>query len=184
MKSLTFFRLSVIGIWLVILYFVTIAAVPNNPLSPSKLFTLRAKMLLPEAWNFFTRDPREEKVFIYSIDSLGRSNPIESWPNNSLNNLLGIRRTARAVGTDYGMILSKVPDSMWETSKEKSILTSPLTANQRDKGFVTRYPNDSSKHILTGEYLFIKKAIIPWSWYRRKVVSDPDIKYIYGVIEE
>ena len=186
MRSYLIFTTIVVLSWLTLIYTIGISSIPFNPMSFSRTTGFRAKLLLPEAWNFFTRDPREERVYIYRIDHNGSALPIAEWPNNNLHNFFGIKRTARAIGTDYGMILSKIADSLWLQSDEKDLRKNAAAYKSFSPHFTAFYPDDinRAKHFLYGNFLFIRKQIKPWSWYRLNVASDAPLKYIYGSIEK
>jgi len=154
-------------------------------MSVSKLTSLRIKLLLPEGWNFFTRDPREERVFIYKTNANSEFTAIEEWPNNAYRNMFGIKRNARAIGTDYGMILSKISDSNWIKIDEKDLSVFFQRTKNLEPQFFFNYPDDAkeeARHFLYGDLVFVKKQIIPWSWYRMNLNNSSAIKVLYGVV--
>ena len=171
-----------VAVWTAVAFFVSSASLPPNPLSPSKRTALRISQLMPEGWNFFTRDPREERVYIYEVCESAIV-PLRTWPNKAVRNWFGIKRTARAVGTDYGMVLSNVPDSLWHSCDENTFKKIPISKLRSTSGFKTRYPDADKGHFLFGELVFVKKNIAPWSWFRYGNLGNPTIKYLYGFIE-
>lgn len=176
------FTIFVIFCWSVIVYFVIVTAIPYNPMTLSKSLSFKIKVFLPQGWNFFTRNPREIRTYIYCIDNYGIISPLPNWPNNSFNNLMGIKRTARAIGTDYGMILTNIPDSLWSKSTEAD-LDKRVFLKKSDKDFIRTYPDGSRKHFLFGNLLFVQKEILPWSWYRSDITTNLPLKYIHVFIK-
>ncbi len=183
MKLKNIFTVFVIFCWCNIFYFAIVTSIPYNPMTLNKNLSFKIKIFLPEGWNFFTRNPREIRTYIYCIDNYGTIYPLPNWPNNSFNNLMGIKRTARAIGTDYGMILSNIPDSLWSKSTE-------IELNKKNsKNFFTgrpifqSYPDGHKKHFLFGNLLFVQKEILPWSWYRSNITANLPLKYLHVFIE-
>jgi len=177
------FTVCVAGLYLFFIYCIVVTSIPYNPMTVSKKTSFRLKLLIPEGWNFFTKNPRDEQVFIYDFNEQDSTySSIKSWPNNSYVNFFGIGRTARAIGTDYGMILASIPDSLWLVVEEKD-----LKLIQRPRSitfqFTSHYPDENSKHVLFGKKLFIKKSLTPWSWFRLNVKTNVKIKYIYGFVQ-
>lgn len=177
------FGLFVIICWSFILYIVFITSIPYNPVTLNKNLAFKVKMLLPEGWNFFTRNPRERRTYIYQVLKNGSVKSLETWPNNNLINFLGVKRTARAIGTDYGIILSNIPDSVWiKSSVDDLNIKTSKRRNLSENYIITRYP-DAKKHFLFGEFIFVKREILPWSWYRNNLIANLPLKYVYVSIK-
>lgn len=183
MKLYNYFTAFILLCWLIIIYFVAVTAIPYNPVTIDKGSAFKLKMLLPEGWNFFTRDPREVRTYIYLISKDGSLVPLSNWPNNSLRNLMGIKRTARGIGTDYGMILYNVSDSMWSKSTVNEFHKVISEKRPLKREIVTRYSDGTNQHFLFGNVLFIQKEILPWSWFKSDIPTNLPLKYIHVFIQ-
>lgn len=117
-------------------------------------------VLNKQGWAFFTKDPREKKLFVYSIDSENRI--LNELPNSSfsVNYFYGCNRLQRKKGGEFYYILSKI-----DTTK-KFINT---FNNIRDSVFLNKkilvFKKDKySQEISTGLFLFCLQDNIPFAY--------------------
>ena len=83
--------------WFYIVFFILllfialsiISVLPQNPLSLERSKAVVISQLMPQGWGFYSKDPREEYLNIYTADSEISA----QWPNMSLSNLFGVDRS-------------------------------------------------------------------------------------------
>ena len=76
--------------WLALFGYSLHAGMPFNPVRLPFEDRFRASLLMPEGWKFFTRDAREERVFLY-VKSDGRWHAAMKTPHASATNAFGPR---------------------------------------------------------------------------------------------
>ena len=143
-----------IGLCFVLLYLVVLA---SNVPSPIRLRTenqLLAVNLFPQGWSFFTRNPLEEKLFLYDTD-------FNLIPQNvsGKNNWYGLKRNIQSEGLEVALLFAKVPDSVWTEVSYRRCEKPNLSGVSFQK-----IVNDVSDGKLVGNYYFEIKSIIPYEW--------------------
>jgi antimicrobial peptide system SdpA family protein len=145
----------------------------NTTIFVSKKYQFYITVLFPQGWCFFTKNPMESRIFIYEYTSKGL-HQIERWPNSSPNNFWGFNKTARAIGTDYGLLDKTIADSLWIHSNlvdiEKELVC-------KSNSIICKYP-DNYPHFLYGNLLFVKRSLLPWAWSNTKIQIKQPLKFI------
>ena len=120
----------------------------------------------PQGWGFFTKSPREDNVYIYSLtNSLVKS---EMQPNNHYSNYFGISKKSRMVGYEVSMILTQLKHEKWS-------FFNGTFANDKKSINV----DNSNLHFLkNGKYALVKEKITPYLWRK---LSTPKKEIIYVV---
>ena len=137
--------------------YATHPAMPHNPVHLPLEQKLGVSIFLPEGWKFFTRDPQEEQYFLLRPTADGWASP-ENQSNAGVANLLGARRTGRAMFVELGAITSSIPDWQWTDCKGppaaclEGVLAS-VSVNDR-----------SPRPQLCGSLGVVKQRIVPWAW--------------------
>ena len=109
------------------------------------------KMLLPQGWGFFTRNPREDQYILHKYSVTASSLSQVSIKNTSYKNLLGLSRYSRRVNMELQRVLYHIPDS----SYKESINWNNKTLVEKDIGLW---------YLDTGKYVVQKFRLPPWAW--------------------
>src|SRR5256885_14361051 len=91
---------------------------PFNPIRLPFESKLPIIAIVPQGWGFFTREPREPSVEVFTQNG----HPLID-SNASPSNYFGLSRRTRALGVELGLILSQVREDQWKKQ------TTPLTIN-------------------------------------------------------
>lgn len=152
------------------IFFLAIISIPNNPISLR--FNLRinktVNALLPEGWAFFTRDCKEEQLFIYDIS--GSNARLLSFYTSDLNQALGFNRHNRVMHNKLGTILSNVEESAFY---ESDMELNKVRLDSVNEAFVS-----ISNSKICGKYLMKLQKPISWTWYS----SNMEFKNSYRMI--
>jgi antimicrobial peptide system SdpA family protein len=153
------FSLLVGLFWSTFVLYVALGALPFNPIRPPLLESLRTQVWMPEGWGFFTRNPREERIFLFSSVN-------GSWikaalpPLGQPKYMMGLDRAPRAQGVEMAMLLSaQSVQKSW-----KSCQGEPRRCLERQETAPTKVKNHSPNPSLCGLIGFVKRAPIPWAW--------------------
>jgi antimicrobial peptide system SdpA family protein len=130
---------------------------PYNPVHLPFEKSLTMARFLPEGWKFFTRDPREESVFVMAPSSEGWV-PMAGAANGSLFNALGASRQGRARSVELGQLTSRVSKSEWRDCDR-----APATCLE---GIATpvHVQTASSRPQLCGLHAVVAQKPVPWAW--------------------
>jgi antimicrobial peptide system SdpA family protein len=157
-------RLGVVAIlvgvfWSTFVLYVALGALPYNPVRPPLLESLRTQVWMPEGWGFFTRNPREERIFLFSSDH-------GSWikaalpPLGQPKYMMGLDRAPRAQGVEMAMLLAAQPlRTSW-----KHCEGAPTQCLERQETASLKVKNRSPNPSLCGLIGFVKRAPVPWAW--------------------
>ena len=112
------------------------------------------KMLIPEGWGFFTRNPQEDITEIYQIEGSTLNTVI--FRGSDYHNLFGVNRKYRRLEAEKEVVLSQILPNKWKFDKPQL----PLTMN------IDTMVTVRSKSIrnLQGRYLICKSKRVPWAW--------------------
>lgn len=108
-----------------------------------------AKALLPQAWAFFTRDPKSESLILFDDQSPSLDKRADSLPQTSSQNYFGLTRNQRSQDTEKAL-LSKETSNWTECGGmttneclEEAALASPARVSGAN-----RSPNFCGDYIL------------------------------------
>lgn len=170
------YRVSFVIIIIIWFFFVSATLINYSDDNPIKLrysiSNTTFKSLMPQGWAFFTRNAREERIEIFQIgvDTLYIDPRIRQ---GSLNNLFGVKRTARSLSVEVAYLISKTPnDSSWGSSiTDKEVLFQAVNNGSLKSVDVI---NKTKNPLLTGKILVIRTETVPWAWAKNyKKVSPP-----------
>lgn len=144
---------------------IALVSVPFNPVS--YLASVKSlRILVPEGWGFFTREPKEERIYLYKITEEGQLNLI--LPNYlSLKNFFGASRNRRMFNIELSRLTQQLEDSMW-TYCEKGLKNISL---DRLKTHIV--VNTVQHPQMEGTYLLLRRRPIPWAWSNARGLHIP-----------
>ena len=150
--------------WLVGCVIVICTSVGHTPFQLKSSDKIKAFQMLPQGWGFFTRDPREDKLFVYKIsgDELYKI----TQPNFSADNLFGLSRLGRMTQMQASNLILQNFSKFQDCDKKDPMEC--LTDS------IYRFENSFKNKLLRGKYLIKKEPALPWAWSRnRRDKSDP-----------
>lgn len=136
---------------------------PDNPLDISKDFKKGVTIFMCERWCFFTKNPKEERVYIFSKvkDSYIQN---EFLPNSSSKNGYGLISNQKAIGLEYGILVNKIDSDLWI----RNPLNSDLFKTIDSTSTVLMVKKNKRITYLKGEFIFVQVEPVPYLW-RNKV---------------
>jgi antimicrobial peptide system SdpA family protein len=160
-KTLTVFFIVVASLWITAFFFVFVSALPFNAVTP-KGQNFNIKVLLPEGWGFFTRNPREPYILFFKKENDQWKHCL-SIPNSNYKNYFGLKRNARAEGIEYSFLIKDIVPEQWVkldsdviSDREYSLLK------------VFEVSNRISEPHICGDILVVRREYIPWAWSATK----------------
>lgn len=107
----------------------------------------------PQGWGFFTKSPREDNVYIYSVTNKNIIN--EMLPNSHYSNFFGLSRKSRMIGFEISHILVQLNKEKWENFNGNF--------NKYTKKAI-KVDNSKLHYLKTGSYLLVKEKVPPYLW--------------------
>lgn len=154
-------RITFLGIsllWIGVAFFTLLTYSKDNPIRFSYEFQQNVRTLFPQGWAFFTKSPRDENLQLYRFAN-NRLELVEGQRQATLANLMGFKRSARAMSVEYAYLLYDVPADKWtrcETDPEAYIRSHKLPTVTVD--------NHTPRPYLSGTYYLIQQSLVPWAW--------------------
>lgn len=148
--------------WLAIGVYAVHPALPPNAVSLPGAELLRARVWLPEGWAFFTRDPREEDIFIFRQQG-GVWQAVDFGPSSRPAYVFGLRRKPRAMYIELGLVMAGIPRRGWaECSVDPLICVT---------GSATTFAvsNPSPLPAFCGLHALVLRRPVPWAWSQAQV---------------
>ncbi len=152
------------AVWLALVVHVALGSLPHNPLTPPLLQRTAMLALVPEGWAFFTRNPREAQLLVYTVGSAG------CWQRFGLENGLprycfGIQRGARLFSMGLHSLLRRVPVRSWSPC----LGNVNLCAERLRLTPLELSPTNAAELKLGTQrnYLIQVRDVVPWAWSRR-----------------
>jgi antimicrobial peptide system SdpA family protein len=137
------------------------AALPFNPVEIPGGRSLDVRLIAPQGWKFFTRDPQEERLFVRTPDGSGGWSSDTTTMASAPRHLFGVRRTGRAQPMEMSKILSQVREEQWSACVDDP---DACLARAPDP---LALANPDSTPTLCGPVGFVLQRPIPWAWARR-----------------
>lgn len=175
-------RVSILGIFASFLFCVFQTYLPFNPLSLSKDSQFIIKALCPEGWGFFTKNPKDSDFFVYKRIHNKWEN-ILLVPNSSISNFIGLKRDARAQGSEYALLCKDIDLKKWLDCNEGVNIFSCIESNLNVRPIIVK--NIVPSPSIEGEVWIVSKPMIPWAWGRHTNIN-MSAKYLklYVVIDK
>lgn len=136
-----------------------VSALPDNPIMQHSTFKSTVSTLIPQGWDFFSKDPREQYFDLIPAEN---NQNILKWPNSSLDNHLGFDRSARAQGTETGMLYEQLDTKNMTTCKED--LEQCIELIEKEQEEAIKIENRDIKQTICGDYYFVLIEPLPWAW--------------------
>ncbi len=176
MNSKYIILFSIGSIWALLIIFLFLQSIPSNPLSMYIPENGKInKVLLPQGWAFFTRNPREDRVMFYTYENDEWSDLYFLKQNSKHSNLFGLNRKARAQQIELGLLISNtLKSSSWRDTTAGTNINNILPLKEP-----LIVVNESINPTICGETLLIKEEVIPWAWSKDKDSILPPFKFIH-----
>ena len=128
----------------------------NSGFSPSYMLST----LIPQGWNFFTRDPQEARYWIFrNDDSLTPVDPVDARGNGLFS---FTSRAWRVRGMELARLTSGVPATKWSECND-TIVGCARSAHATP----VRLVNSMAVKSLCGTFTIVHHTLTPWAWYAR-----------------
>ena len=149
--------------WVVLLCYSLQAALPSNPvkLPAQHRLLLFARQVLPEGWSFFTRDPREKDVLLFTRSPERRWGSAHVGPYARPRWVFGWSRRPRAQGLELGLLLASVTKDDWRPC---DAIDACLGSAEGSPSVVVE--NISPVPTLCGDLALVSAEPVPWAWAR------------------
>jgi len=160
--------------WLSVFAYAVHAALPFNSIK-LPFETSEFRTLVPEGWAFFTRDPREESIFLF-IRRDGAWESASMGPNGSVANAFGLNRASRAQGVETALIVNRFSTSAF---RECRGVAADCLETTKSAGSLQ---NNSPDPSLCGDVGIVMRKPVPWAWWSsgQSVVMPARILRIYA----
>ncbi len=146
------------------------AVMPNNPIKLPLTKVLDFRLILPEGWAFFTRDPREPEATVYVRSSDGQWLITPGVPRFHWSTALGLDRHIRAHGVELGMLLEKAEKA------ERFDCTKEPQECLEQASVAAPMNNPSPAPQICGQIGIVMRKPVPWAWslaHQAKPISMP-----------
>lgn len=146
-------------LWSIFGAYVLNASLPYNAIHLPMEEDLDLQVLLPQGWNFFTKDARSPRMQYYRTNG-GSWTSINLGPNSRPTNAFGLNRQARGQGVEAGLLLQSIPDSSWMDC------AAPAPECLSEAALADTVRNPSPSPSLCGTVGVVRRPPVPWAWSR------------------
>lgn len=144
--------------WTLVCLYVVHSALPFNVVHLPYEHQLDIAMWAPQGWAFFTKSPRDDRLFLFRQVN-GRWSDVSRAPDSSPANLFGLNRAARAQGVEAGLLQVSVQHpAAWADCRSSF----QDCLRQRQPSVTVRNP--SPDPTLCGAIALIYQPPVPWAW--------------------
>lgn len=158
--------------WSTVAAYALHAALPYNPIKLPFEDHFDIRLLLPEGWAFFTRDPRDPRMLPYQRGADGQWTRASRTPNFQPHNLFGIDRGGRAQGVEMGLLMEQTRQvDRIDCEVEPTLCLERAPVGEKIRN---RSPNPT----LCGEVGFVFQRAVPYAWSRTNREKSPEKKII------
>lgn len=182
-KKLKFFAILLAAFWSVAFTVLLSVSLNYNILSSYVFSNSRSiKILMPEGWGFFTRNPQEIRTY-YLVKSDGEWIIDPNTRRTNLHNLWGLKKRPSQTGIYYHMqVLSHIKKNQWTKFKDADLSGINLDSVSLKSSSV--HVAEAFRGFLPEETIILKRRITPWAYRKFKnrigdSVSIAKIKLIY-----
>lgn len=152
--------LLIIGFWVVISAYAIHVELPATAvdLPFESQLKLPIKMILPEGWEFFTKNPRDADPVAYRQLRPGVWGLVRPELSGGAEYAFGFNRRPRAMRLEAGLFVVTIPPAWWRPCSASP--NSCLSVAPEHRGFRNRVRNPT----LCGAVGFIEAPPVPWAW--------------------
>ena len=147
----------IIAFWLILFFYSIHAVMPFNPLKLPFQESIPIRSVMTQGWKFFTRNPREDYIRVFELNSDGADKSILVGSNASPSNLFGLKRDSRAQGIEIGLITSGLRKDQWHECKTKIT----QCAQETEEIDVS---NTIENQTICGRVAVSLMPPVPWAW--------------------
>ena len=153
------FGAALVVVWAVLIVYVVYPVLPYSSLRLPGARALNTLVWAPQGWAFFTRNPREEKQFVYGRGP-GGWRPVLLAPHARLRNTLGLDRKSRAQGVEMALLVAGPPADAWVPCEGPV----PACLERLPRGVPVRsgVPNPT----MCGAVAVVLREPVPWAWLK------------------
>jgi antimicrobial peptide system SdpA family protein len=135
---------------------ILLISIKENPISIDEQNNSEIVNIFAQSWSFFSRDPREAKIWIYKIKRDGYENV--NLKNSQIKYWFGIKKQNRVISHLVKEKFDEIPDAYLTEYR------GPIKFRIKGLRFkVVKLKN--FKYLEKGNYLIEEKQPIPWAWY-------------------
>lgn len=145
--------------WLLILWQVFKASLP---IPSGSSFAVKQSFfsVLPQGWGFFTRDPREEQVLFYRLDTNGKAQ-LFTKTNSDKSFFFGASRRNRTASIEAGALLAAIQKTAWIPKAGGDTLL--FDADSQTDTLHNAFKPSS----IVGNFILVKQQRTPFAWAAR-----------------
>lgn len=171
------FALVTAAAFFVVITYVVLSYMPTTAISLPLYAQARQVVhpIVPEGWAFFTRNPREERIYPYVLRD-GHWVNVHSTPHAEPDHAFGLNRISRSQGVEVGELFGLVPSGSWTSCESRDVdrclsAATPLLTTR----------NVSPDPTICGQVALIRQEPVPWAWARSATVMP--MKYARMVVK-
>lgn len=146
-------------------------SVLSNIIDPKLKYTIVS--IFPESFAFFTKDPKDEQVILYSIKEENNNVVKINLKTNSAYNSFGFSRKTRRLTYELGILVKRIPNDLWYEIVECEIKEIDFKENP----FILK-KDENIKLFEKGKYVVYYYKPIQWEWNKFKKVTNGKYTYI------
>ncbi|ASW74680.2 hypothetical protein IQ37_18060 [Chryseobacterium piperi] len=143
-------------------FIVFISSIPFNPVQSNLDYVKEVLMYAPQGWAFFTRDSREEQVYIYRIEN-NKLMKIDQR-HADIKNYIGLSRKVSKLGLEADVLTNLID--------KKNFSATTWNYNENLLGEIPKrfieIKNPIETPVLCGDYVIVYHSIVPWAWSKSK----------------
>lgn len=163
--------------WAVLGVYACHSALPYNPVKLPLEESIDIRTWFPQGWCFFTRNPREDRLFALQGGADGKFTTVlasqSEWPRR----FAGFDRRERAVWIEAGILFASVPPTEWTECKKRP------AACLAELGPRRKILNPSPQPRLCGKIGLIRRRILPWAWAHARAKLEMPSKVVLVEVE-
>lgn len=153
---------AIIAVWALVGAYAVHTNMPTNAIKLPLQTGLKrdVQRILPQAWAFFTKSPRDDAYVPYLPSGGGAWASAEVWPHAEPRNAFGFNRRSRAQGVEVGLLQGDLTEAAW-----KDCTGHPTGCFEALEPVPAR--NRSPEPTLCGTVGIAREVEVPWAWARR-----------------
>ena len=164
--------------WLFVLFNIYYSSVPYTPVERKASVKSTINFFTPQAWGFFTKNPRDEEAFIYEYIESEEAWVLLPHPRNGhIKNFFGLSKSARINSMEISVIKSHVMNREWLNVRgDVNDFIDEIDTVQVDNRLINpRY---------VGDFILELKKPIPWAWSNSDPLPVMPSRIVYVQVKE